>query len=282
MTNAKIGDFKLFDFSGILILHILALAAPFTFTWSGFVLFLVMIVLTASLGVTMGFHRLLTHQSFTTPKFIKYILTYFGCLALQGGPIQWVGTHRFHHKEVDKAEDPHSPLQGFLWAHMLWNFYKHPKLTTMNQLKRYALDLYRDPVLRFFEKSFFMLYLGSAIIVFVIGLLVGGWKLGLSLVVWGFALRTVYVWHTTWLVNSATHLWGYKTYKTADNSRNNWWVALLTFGEGWHNNHHAYPTSAKTGYSWYEIDMTYWFIWFLAKMGLAKKVLQPQYAKIPR
>lgn len=243
--------FKVIDFTGIVLIHLVALAAPFTFSWPGFILFILMTVVTASFGVTMGFHRLLTHKSFTTPRFIKYLLIFFGCLALQGGPIQWVGTHRFHHKEVDKPADPHSPLKSFLWAHVLWNFYKHPKLETIKQIRRYAPDLCRDPVILFFDKSFSLIYVACALIVFMIGMMVESWQLGLSLVIWGFALRTVYVWHTTWLVNSASHLWGYRNYSTSDNSHNNWWVAIMTFGEGWHNNHHAYPTAARAGNRWF-------------------------------
>jgi fatty-acid desaturase len=112
------------------------------------------------------------------------------------------------------------------------------------------------------------------VLAFAIGYFLEGWKLGLSLLIWGCALRTVYVWHITWLVNSATHLWGYRTYDTHDNSRNNWWVALLTFGEGWHNNHHANPQSARMGLAWFEIDLTYWTIRFLSKIGLATNVIE--------
>ena len=263
------------SFWGILVIHLLALMAPFTFTRAGFLVFSVMVFITAPVGITMGFHRLLTHGSFETPKLIRYLLTFCGCLALQDGPIQWVATHRLHHKETEQDQDPHSPAQGFLWAHLLWNFYKHPLLKDLDSLRQYAPELCRDPVLLFFNRYYAVLYIFLAVLVWGIGSLVGGWKIGLSLFIWGFALRTVYTWHTTWLVNSVCHVWGYQTYQTANNSRNNWWVALLTFGEGWHNNHHAQPRSARMGFAWYEIDMTYWIIYLLYKIGLAKKIVQP-------
>jgi stearoyl-CoA desaturase (delta-9 desaturase) len=259
--------------TGVLFIHTLALAAPFTFSRPGLLAFLVMVYVTSSPGITLGYHRLLSHRSFKTPKALTYLFTFLGCLAIQGGPIRWVATHRLHHKEADIPPDPHTPKHGFLWAHLLWNFYKHPALKTTEDLKRFAPELYNDPVMRFFDRYFFVLYIICALLFLMVGTIFNGWKLGLSLVIWGFALRTVYVWHVTWLVNSAAHLWGYQTYKTTDNSRNNWWVALLSFGEGWHNNHHAHPRSAKMGFAWYEIDMSYWIIVLLKITGCATEVV---------
>jgi len=260
----------------VIVIHVLALAAPFTFTWAGLIAFLTMLCITSIFGLSLCYHRLLTHRSLETSKALKYLFTFIGCLALQGGPIRWVATHRLHHKAADKSMDPHSPIRGFLWAHLLWNFYRHPRLKTLKDLQRYAPDLCRDPIFRFFDKYFMVFYLACALLIFIVGLLIQGWQLGLSLVIWGFALRTVYTWHATWLVNSAAHLWGYRSYKTPDTSHNTWWVALLTFGEGWHNNHHAFPHSAKMGFSWFEIDMTYWVIKLLQTLGLAYKVIQPK------
>jgi len=265
---------------GILLLHFIALTAPFTFSWPGLTMFLVMVYITGCLGITLGFHRLLSHGSFKVPKVFTYLLTLFGCLAMQGGPIRWVATHRLHHKTADTPEDPHSPTQGFWWAHLVWNLYRHPKLVTEEDFKHFAPDLCRDPVFRFLDRYFVFLNIMFALLIFGIGYLIQGWKLALSLVAWGCALRTVYVWHITWLVNSATHLWGYHSYDTNDNSQNNWWVALLTFGEGWHNNHHANPQSARMGLAWQEIDMTYWVIRFLRKIGLAKRVIERRSATI--
>lgn len=274
--NKVQGTFCPYSFWGILSIHLIALIAPFTFTWVGFVAFIVMLVVTAPIGITMGFHRLLTHGSFEAPKLIRYLLTFCGCLALQDGPIQWVATHRLHHKETEQVNDPHSPTQeGFLWAHLVWNFYKHPLLRDLDCLRKYAPELCRDPVFLFFNRYYAVLYIVLALLISGVGVVFAGWKIGLSIFIWGFALRTVYTWHTTWLVNSVCHLWGYQTYQMPNNSRNNWLVALLTFGEGWHNNHHAQPHSARMGFAWYEIDITYWLIYLLQVVGLAKKIVKP-------
>jgi len=257
----------------IIVFHILAIGAIFTFSWPGLIAFLVMTGAIGCLGITLGYHRLLTHRSFETPRPIKYLLAFLGCLALQGGPVRWVATHRLHHKEADTPKDPHSSEEGFWWSHMIWNFFRQPELETTEKMKRYAPEIYKDPVLRFMDRYFFLIYLGFAGLLFGAGTLFQDWQLGLSLVVWGCVLRLVYGWHATWLVNSATHYWGYQTFPSIDKSRNNWWVALLTFGEGWHNNHHAHPRSARMGLAWYELDVTYWIINLLRRFGLASKVV---------
>jgi stearoyl-CoA desaturase (delta-9 desaturase) len=261
----------------IVVVHLIALLAPFTFTWAGLIAFLVMTFMTLGLGITLCYHRLLAHRSFKTPGPIRYFLTFLGCLAIQKGPIQWVATHRLHHKETDTLIDPHSPIQGFWWSHVTWIFYKHPNLQTQEDWERYAPDLCREPAMRFLDRYAFYFCAALPVLLLLVGAALGSWKLGLSLVVWGWALRTVYTWHATWFVNSATHLWGYRSHPSSDNSRNNWWVALMTYGEGWHNNHHAYPSSAKMGFRWYEIDMTYWMILFLKYTGLATQITQPKF-----
>ncbi|MCC6795550.1 MAG: fatty acid desaturase [Candidatus Hydrogenedentes bacterium] len=259
----------------ISIIHALALLAPFTFSWSGFFLCLVLVWVTGGLGITLCYHRLLTHRSYRTFKPIEYLLTLFGCLALQGGPITWVATHRLHHKESDEDPDPHTPQHTFWWSHIVWNFFRDPQLDCYDKIRRFAKDLDKDRVLRFYERYFFFIYLALAIALYGIGQLIGGWKLGVSLVIWGCCVRTVLVWHFTWLVNSATHMWGYTNYKTTDNSKNTWWVALLTFGEGWHNNHHADQRSAAHGHRWWEIDQTYITIKMMQWVGLARDVVKP-------
>lgn len=261
---------------GIIIFHILAVSAVFTFSWPGFITFLAMTAITGCLGITLGFHRLLTHRSFEVPRPLKYLLAFFGCLALQGGPVRWVATHRLHHKNADTPQDPHSSEEGFWWSHLFWNFFRQPELESTDTLKRFAPDVYNDPVLRFMDTHFFLLYLAFAAVLFMAGTLVQDWQMGLSLVVWGCILRVVYVWHVTWLVNSATHFWGYQTFPSGDKSRNNWWVALLTFGEGWHNNHHVHPRSARMGLAWFEVDATYAVIRILNWLGLANKVVKAQ------
>jgi stearoyl-CoA desaturase (delta-9 desaturase) len=262
--------------AGIALIHAGALLAPFTFTWSGFWVFFVLQFVTGLLGITLCYHRLLAHRSFQVPKWLEYALTLCGSLALQGGPIKWVATHRVHHAFSDRPQDPHSPNRGFWWAHMLWLFAYDDVLDNPNKkFQRYAPDLARDPVHQFLERTtaWHSVLLGAAL--FAAG--------GLSWLVWGLFARTAFVYHVTWLVNSAAHLWGYQSYDTNEGSRNNWWVALLSYGEGWHNNHHAYLHSAAHGLRWWEIDVTYAAIRTLGWLKLATRIRLPQGnpAKLP-
>jgi len=268
---------KLHTAAVIVAIHVIALAlAPFTFTWTGLILLIVGWIVTGLFGVTMGFHRLLTHMSFKTYRPVEWALTTFGVLALEGGPITWVAEHRYHHKESDEEADVHTPFVNFMWSHILWLFFRHPELKGQSDKTKYALDLQKQAFHRFMERWFFVIYLLSAVVAFLIGWAIAGPWFGLSMMVWGVFLRTVFVWHATWLVNSATHMWGYRNYKTKDNSRNTWWVSLITFGEGWHNNHHAQPRSAAHGHKWYEVDFTYYAILVMTKIGLAWDVIKPR------
>ena len=261
--------------AGIAFIHAGALLAPFTFTWNGFWAFFWLQWITGLLGITLCFHRLLAHRSFQIPKWLEYALTLCGALALQGGPIKWVTTHRVHHAFSDRPQDPHSPTRGFWWAHMLWLFAYDEVLDHPTKFHRYAPELARDPVHQFIEKT-------TGLWTVLLGSLLFAWG-GLSALVWGLFFRATFVYHCTWLVNSAAHLWGYKTFDTNEGSTNNWWVALLSYGEGWHNNHHAYLHSAAHGLRWWEIDPTYLHIRLLSWLGLANKVRLPQGnpAKLP-
>jgi sn-1 stearoyl-lipid 9-desaturase len=241
----------------ISMIHLGVVLAPFTFTWSGLVVSLVLYLLTV-IGVTMGFHRLLTHRSFQTPRPVEYFLTVLACLANQGGSLQWVATHRAHHAHSDADGDPHSPRDGAWWAHVLWWMPFDATLDNPAERLRYVKDLARDPVHRFLDHCQVPLQLLLAATLFVLGQAWG--SAGLSWLVWGIFVRMTLSYHVTWLVNSATHMWGYRNYDTRDRSRNLWWVALLSFGEGWHNNHHAFPRSARHGLRWWEIDVTYLLI----------------------
>ena len=254
--------------AGIVFIHAGALLAPFTFTWSAFWVFVVLQFATGLFGVTLCYHRLLAHRSFHIPKWLEYVLTLCGVLALQGGPIKWVATHRVHHAFSDRPQDPHSPRRGFWWAHMLWLFAYDEVLDHPTQFQRYAPDLARDKGQQFLEKTcgLYTVLLGFALM--ALG--------GLPWLIWGLFFRTAFVYHVTWLVNSAAHLWGYQTYDTNEGSRNNWWVALISYGEGWHNNHHAYLHSAAHGLRWWEFDITYATIRLLTWMKLATKVRLPQ------
>ncbi|MBN9118205.1 MAG: fatty acid desaturase [Planctomycetes bacterium] len=255
--------------------HLTALAAPFVWSWSGLVVCLVLAVLTGQLGITAGYHRLLVHRSFATPGPVRYFLALCGVLALQTGPLGWCALHRLHHQHPEGEADPHSPHRGFWWAHLLWFMYTHPDRVGTKWRLRFVPDLARDPGLRFLDRFFLPINLLVFAALLGIGYWVGGWPLGLSLLVWGGAVRVVLIWHATFLVNSATHLWGYRNYTTADDSRNNWCVAAVAFGEGWHNNHHADPRAARHGHRWFELDTTWMFIRCLEAVGLAWDVVRP-------
>jgi stearoyl-CoA desaturase (delta-9 desaturase) len=261
---------------GISAMHILCILAffPAFFSWSGVLLVPILWWVCGGWGICLGYHRLLTHRSFETPRVVEYALTILGSMSWQGGPIQWVGTHRIHHKESDGPEDPHSPEHGFTWSHILWCFFhrqgeQHPRSVTK--------DLQRDPVMVLIDKYHYVPQFVLAAVLFGLGFWwFGTWQGGMSWVVWGVAVRTVFSYHATWFVNSAAHTWGYRNFKTADGSKNNWWVALISFGEGWHNNHHAQQRSAAHGMRWWEIDMTYWTIRLMELVGLAKRVVRPK------
>ncbi|HWB00425.1 MAG TPA: fatty acid desaturase [Pirellulales bacterium] len=257
----------------IVLVHAGALAAPFYFTWKALGLFAVLSWVTG-VGVTLGYHRQLTHGSFSTYRPVRWFLAFLGGLSGEGSALTWVANHRKHHAFSDKEGDPHSPRHGKWWSHRLWfmpNFGRkhHDELTA-----RYAPDLVKDPVYRWLHTLFIPSHLAAGALLFAIGYY--GWDThtAISFVVWGMFVRMVYVLHVTWFVNSATHLWGYRNYETTDDSRNLWWVGLLAFGEGWHNNHHAYQRMAKHGHRWWEFDVTYLHILLLEKLGLAWDVVK--------
>lgn len=247
----------------MVVIHVGALFAflPSNFSWSAVGVALLLHWVTGGLGITLGWHRLVTHRSFQTPKWLEYLLVFCGSLSCQGGPIEWVGLHRHHHIHSDQDLDHHNSMQGFWWSHMGWMLHEVP---AKEETARYTKDIADDPVYQFLEKNFLPLQIAFAVVLY----LIGGW----SFVVWGTFVRLVLVYHCTWFVNSATHKFGYRTFESDDRSTNCWWVALLTYGEGWHNNHHAFQHSARHGLQWWEIDMTWMTIWVLQALGLARKV----------
>ena len=248
-------------------MHVGALAAFFTFSWKALFVCLFLWWLTGGVGICLGYHRYFTHRSYSTPKPIEYLLAICGCLAGEAGPIAWVAAHRYHHTYSDTDKDPHSPLKGFLWAHVSWLFGREAFLAKFDSYKRFTPDMANDKFLVFLDRMHMLPVLFLTLILYGLG----GW----SFVVWGMFVRSVLVYHSTWLVNSASHVWGYQSYRTSDLSRNNWWVALLSFGEGWHNNHHAFQRSARHGIRWWEIDLTYRTIQLLWVLGLASEVHLP-------
>ena len=248
-------------------LHVGALAAPFFFSWQGLALFVVMQFVTGSIGVCMGYHRLLTHGSFTTSKPMRYFFAFMGEMSGEGTALQWVATHRKHHVYSDQDEDPHSPRHGGVWSHIKWMLPQYGRKYHDELYQRFTPDLLKDPGMRLLHKLFLPLHFVMGAIFAAVGYAMGGFYMAASLVTWGMFLRLVYVLHITWFVNSATHMWGYTNYKTTDDSKNLWWVGVLAFGEGWHNNHHAYQRMARHGHRWWEFDITYIQILVLEKLG---------------
>jgi stearoyl-CoA desaturase (delta-9 desaturase) len=250
--------------SFMLAFHIGAVAALFFFSWKAFLLAMVLWWIAGGLGIGMGYHRLLTHRGYKTPKWIEYCLTICGTLALEGGPIFWVATHRMHHQNTDREGDPHSPHDGGFWSHMGWILTGQTMHNNANELLPFVPELRKNKFHSWISRWHWVPIstLGAVLFAF------GGWRY----LLWGIFFRTVIGLHSTWLVNSATHMWGRRRFPTRDNSRNSLWVALLTFGEGWHNNHHAFPQSARHGLAWYEFDPNWYGILILRMIGLARNV----------
>ena len=245
----------------MVLFHAGAVAALFVFSWKALMLAMLLWWIAGSLGIGMGYHRLLTHRGYKTPRWMEYVLSVCGTLALEGGPLLWVATHRQHHQNTDRAGDPHSPHDGGFWAHMGWILTGQTMQRNSAQLLPYVPELRKDRFHVWISRWHWLPITLLAILLFAIG----GWQF----VLWGIFLRTVIGLHSTWLVNSATHMWGKQRFRTRDDSKNSFWVALLTFGEGWHNNHHAFPQSARHGLAWYEFDLNWYGIWILRALGLA-------------
>src|SRR5215467_12407542 len=254
--------------------HIGAVAALFMFSWKGLFVSMLLWWISGSLGIGMGYHRLLTHRGYKTYKWVEYFLTVCATLALEGGPFFWVATHRVHHQNTDVEGDPHSPRDGGFWAHMGWIITGRILHNRSAALYPYIPDLRKDKFHTFISRWHWAPITLLGIILFF----VGGW----SVMMWGIFLRTVVGLHATWLVNSATHMWGSQRFLTSDTSKNSFWVAMLTFGEGWHNNHHAHPQSARHGLAWYEFDVNWCGICALRLLGLAWDVKAPRLADLEK
>ena len=248
----------------LIVFHAGAVLALFYFTWTGLIFAVVLWWLTIGLGIGFGYHRLLTHRAYKVPKWLEYVVTVLGTMTLEGGPIFWVATHRLHHKYTDQAGDPHSPREGRWWSHMGWIVSGSAMSDDTSKLAPHVPDLMKDKFHVWISKWH---WVPLTVTGFTI-LAIYGWPVTL----WAVFLRVTVGLHCTWLVNSATHMWGRRRFETRDGSRNNWWVALVSGGEGWHNNHHAHPVSARHGLAWYELDPNYWGIWLLNKLGLARGI----------
>jgi stearoyl-CoA desaturase (delta-9 desaturase) len=195
---------------------------------------------------------------------MEYFFAVCGTLTLEGGPIFWTAIHRIHHQRSDQPGDPHSPREGAWWAHVGWILVGETKHNNTMLLGKYAPDLAKDRFYVWLNDYHWVPNVALAVLLYAVG--------GLPFLLWAGFFRIVFGLHATWLVNSATHMWGGRRFATRDDSRNNWWVALMSFGEGWHNNHHAHPTSARHGLAWYEFDPSWLQIKLLKKLGLAKSV----------
>ncbi|XP_019184700.1 PREDICTED: palmitoyl-monogalactosyldiacylglycerol delta-7 desaturase, chloroplastic-like [Ipomoea nil] len=247
-------------------MHVLCLFAPFTFSWGAFWVAFWLYVITGLLGITLSFHRNLSHRSFKLPKWLEYFCAYCGVQALQGNPIDWVSTHRYHHQFCDTERDPHSPYEGFWFSHMNWLFDTNAIVEKCGRPANVG-DLEKQPFYKFIEKTYIIHPILLAALLYAVG--------GFPYIVWGMGVRIVWVNHITWFVNSVCHVWGSQPWNTGDLSRNNWWVAILGFGEGWHNNHHAFEYSARHGLEWWQVDMTWYVVKAMEAVGLATDIKLP-------
>jgi stearoyl-CoA desaturase (delta-9 desaturase) len=248
----------------LVLIHIGAIGALFVFSWKALALTVFFYWIATGLGISMGYHRLHTHRSYKVPLWLEYFFALCGTMTLEGGPIFWVAVHRVHHQNSDLPGDPHSPRDGAFWSHIGWILFGETNHNNTRMMSKYAPDL---------AKHRFYVWLNDyhwvPVTVLAIAILaIGGWRM----VLWTMFFRIVFGLHATWLVNSATHMWGARRFATRDDSRNNWWVALISFGEGWHNNHHAHPTSARHGLAWYEFDPSWILIKVLKRFGVAHAI----------
>ena len=251
-------------------LHAIALIGPFFATSTGAVVTAVILYYaTGMLGITLGYHRLLSHRSFKTPRWVERVLATIGSLALQRGPVDWIAHHRMHHAFTDRPGDPHNARLGFWWSHLGWMCRIHPELRDVARARRFARDITADPYMVWLNHDW--VHMGLQVALGVLLLVFGG----IDYVIWGIFVRTAVVYHATWFVNSATHKYGYQTYDNGDLSRNCWWVGILAFGEGWHNNHHAFPDVAPAGHRKREVDLTWYVIKGMRALGLARDIKMP-------
>jgi fatty-acid desaturase len=279
----------------VVLIHLLALLAfvPWFFSWTGVVICVLGLYVFGTLGINLGFHRMLTHRSLVVPKWLEYCLSTLAVCCLQDSPARWVAIHRMHHQHSDEQPDPHSPMVSLLWGHLGWVMIKNTEHDRTFHYENYCRDVLRDPYYFWIERKlrWFFIYLAHAALFYFVGLaigwvstgeLMGGVQFGASLLVWGVLVRTVLVWHITWTVNSFGHVFGYQNYETGDSSRNNLLFALISNGDGWHNNHHAFQRCAAHGHKWWEFDVTYLTIQLLEKLRLATNVVRyPLEAKRP-
>jgi len=248
----------------LVLLHIAAIAAFFFFNWKALAVAIVSYYVSTGLGISMGYHRLHTHRSYKIPLWLEYFFAICGTLTLEGGPIFWVAVHRLHHQNSDMPGDPHSPREGAFWSHVGWILFGETNHNNTRIMSKYAPDLAKHRLYLWLNNWNWV----PSVVLGALMLAIGA----LPMFLWASCFRIIFGLHATWLLNSATHMWDARRFATRDDSRNNWWVALITFGEGWHNNHHAHPTSARHGLAWYELDQSWILLKVLRALGIAKNV----------
>jgi stearoyl-CoA desaturase (delta-9 desaturase) len=214
-------------------------------------------------AITGGYHRYFSHRTYRTGRLMQFLIGFLGSAAVQKGPLWWAATHRLHHRYSDQAGDPHSPREGFFHAHQGWIFDGRWDDTRLEQVR----DLAQYPELVWLNRWHFVGPIALALFSYAVG--------GFSGLVWGFAISTTLAWHATYSINSLAHRWGKPRYDTGDDSRNSFLLALLTLGEGWHNNHHYYPSCARQGFYWWEIDITYYILRGMQRVGLIRDIKEP-------
>ena len=279
-----------------IVFHTLALGVfvPWLFSWTGFASLVFFSYAFGAVGIPITYHRLLTHRSFKTPKWFERFLVVIALCNGQETPARWVAWHRLHHHESDHQEDPHSPLVNFLWSHFQWLIYENGNTAKFSLYQKYARDILSDPFYMWLEKKTYAgvaIFAAHGVLIFLATWLIAGltmgwampaFQLACSVFIWGVVARIVVMWHVTWSVNSLSHMFGYRNYDTDDHSRNNWFVAIISSGEGWHNNHHADPRSARHGHRWWELDITYISLWALERVGLVKNLARPNYRRLDK
>jgi len=267
----------------MLLFHVGALAVIFVGASVPAVVVAVLLYLIRGFGVTAGFHRLLAHRSFQTSRPVQFLLALAGSLAMQGGPLWWVAHHRSHHRETDTFEDIHSPTtHGFWQSHMGWMM----TAAAFQEKGSNSRDLHRFPEIKFLQRHYVALVFVQAAVLFGIGAGLDALypelgTSGLQMLVWGLFISTVALWHATFMVNSVCHIWGGRPNKTGDDSTNNAFVALFALGEGWHNNHHAFPFSARHGLRWWQFDLTWMLLKTLEKLHLVSNLKLPRASATP-
>lgn len=268
--------------SGVVVFHLLAALVIFVgFSWFALATCIALLVMRA-LGVTAGYHRYFSHRSFRTSRPVQFLLALGGTLAAQGSLMWWVSHHRDHHKHSDSTRDIHSPrAHGFWHGHVGWLFTKR----SQRRGDAPVPDLEKFPELKFLDRFYWPIMIAQGVALYYFGEFVairwpGTGTSGFQLLVWGYFVSCVLLLHNTFLVNSASHLWGSRPYATNDNSRNNWLVGLTAMGEGWHNNHHRFAYSARLGLEWWQVDLTWYLIWTLEKLRLIWDVKRPRPADV--